>query len=96
MNRMKIMMYRHEALEFEKMLISKVGVGPYRFTKKFIRDADGWLFTIEAEKGIAFYFIGQAWMLKQDLKMILAGSENYAFRILEDDEKEQEGGQTYE
>ena len=81
MNTMIICMYGKEAKLFEKMLRRPVGLSAYSFTKKSIPDAEmGWLFTIEAENGIEFYFIGQEWtrrMMRYHLK-------HYAFNIIED------------
>ena len=81
MNTMMICMYGKEAKLFERMLKKPVGQTVYTFTKEGTPNSEtGFIFTIEAENGIEFYFIGQAWtriMMRYHCK-------HYAFRIIED------------
>jgi len=81
MNTMRICMYGKEAKLFEKMLKNQVGLTVYTFTKKWISNSEtGLIFTIEAENGIEFYFIGREWTRR----MMRYHCKHYAFNIIED------------
>ena len=83
MQKMIIAHYGKEADLFEAMLNEKPGafLHEYSFAKKPMpRNPNGFEFTVTADQGIVFYFMGKEF----ERRMMIHHLQNYSFHIIED------------